>query len=240
MEYIRDLRDMSWTKTGKRVSYKSIFFYFSRLCHEQQEILAEGDDESVTRRSLSRLRGLQQVELVFVDDTKKPFSWLAGRVFVDWRDSFPLHLETVLDAMVAARDGGVLLKSFKISGLYSEVATGMRQKVEHALGDVEDIHIFDSPALLDFMTTVSLPSLRRLELGACWIWPEDLEKFVRAHERSLRSLHLEDAWILVEEIHDWGVSLRSATDKTIVHKLAEVQKLGILEELTINSSKAEA
>ena len=172
-----------------------------------------------------------------MDGTKKPFSWLSARVFVDWRDSFPLHLKMVLDAMMTARRGGIIFQSFKVSGLYSTIETIMRQKVEGALRDVEDIHIFDCPTLLDFMTTISLPSIRRLELGTCWIRPADLESFVHSHANSLRFIHLEDTWLLVEKVHDWGIRLCSGTTKIISDNLADVLNLGILQELTINKKE---
>ena len=236
-EYVRDLRELPWTTSGKQISYHTIYSYFAHLCREQQNIITKGKDNAATQKSISRFQRLQEVDIAFVDSTTKPFSWLSGRIFVDWRVSFPLHLETILDAMMAARRKGIVFRSFKVSGLYSAIETTMCHKVEDALHDVEDIHIFDCPALLDFMTTISLPSLRRLELGTCWIWPADLERFVRSHAKSLRFVHMEDAWLLVEKVHAWGIRLCSGTTKTIVDNLADIFSLGILQELTINKKE---
>ena len=233
-EYIRDLRELPWITSGTRVSYHTIYSYFARLGREQQDILSENQDTKATQISISHFHSLQEIDIAFVDCTKRPFNWLAGRVFIDWRDSFPLHLETILEAMTTAQKRGIVFRSFKVSGLYSAIETTMHQKVEDALRDVEDIHIFDSPTLLDSMATISLPSLRRLELGTCWIWPADLERFVRSHADSLRSIHLEDAWLVVEKFHDWGIKLSSGTAKTIADNLADVRSLGVLQELTIN------
>lgn len=236
-EYVRDLRELR-TTSGKQISYHAIYSYFAHLCREQQDVLTQIKDNTAAQKSMSRFHFLREVDIAFVDGTKKPFSWLSGRVFVDWRYSFPLHLEMVLDAMITARRRGIVFQSFKVSGLYSPIETIMRQKVEDALRDVEDIHIFDSPTLLDFMTTISLPSIRRLELGTCWIWPADLERVVLSHANSLRFIHLEDAWLLDEKVHDWGIRLCSGTTKTISDNLADILNLGILQELTINKKEA--
>ena len=233
-EYLQDLRELSWISSGKQISYHTIYSYFARVCREQQNIITKGKDRTATEKSISRFHRLQEVDIAFVNSTMKPFSWISGRVFVDWRDSFPLHLETILDAMMTGRRKGIVFRSFKVSGLYSAVETTMCHKVEDALHDVQDIHIHDSPALLEFMAIISLPSLRRLELGTCWIWPADLERFVCLHANSLQFVHLEDAWVLVEEVHAWGIRLCSGTTKTIADNLANVFSLGILQELTIN------
>ena len=39
--------------------------------------------------------------------------------------------------------------------------------VADALYNVEDLRLVDSPSLLEFMSTVPLASVRRLELGSC-------------------------------------------------------------------------
>ena len=233
-EYIQDLRESSWTSNGKKISYHTIYWYFAHLCREQQNIITKCKDRTATQKSISRFHRLRELDITFVNSTMKPFSWLSGRMFVDWRDSFPLHLETILDAMVTGRRKGIVFQTFKVSGLYSAVDTTMCHKVEDALHDVKDIHIYDSPTLLNFMAVISLPSLRRLELGTCWIWPADLERFVRLHANSLRFVHLEDAWMLVEKVHAWGIRLCSGTTNTIADNLADVFSLGILQELTIN------
>ena len=73
--------------------------------------------------------------------------------------------------------------------------------VADALYNVEDLRLVDSPSLLEFMSTVPLASVRRLELGSCWLYVPDLEKFVVSHAKSLQFLHLEDTWMPIEKVH---------------------------------------
>lgn len=106
--------------------------------------------------------------------------------------------------------------------------------VADALYNVEDLRLVDSPSLLEFMSTVPLASVRRLELGSCWLCVPDLEKFVVSHAKSLQFLHLEDTWMPIEKVHYWGLSLCDSSAETILTNIACIRRCGILQELTIN------
>ncbi|GMF77643.1 unnamed protein product [Aspergillus oryzae] len=222
---------------GRRVSYNMIYSYFAELAREQQTILTERIDSITLVQCIPRFLHLQSIELPFIDSTKKPFCWLSGRLFVGWRDSYPVHFETVIDAMVAARRNGIIVRKFKVSGFYSKISmpgTSLFRKVMEALHNVEDLRLVDSSRLLNFMRQVSLPSVRRLELAKCWLSVKDLEEFFRVHSGTLHSLHLEDTWLPTETVHEWGISLCSGSIETIVDRLATIRRLGTLRRLTIN------
>ncbi|KAE8334767.1 hypothetical protein BDV24DRAFT_156594 [Aspergillus arachidicola] len=172
-EYNRDQRELCWNFHGRRVSYNMIYSYFAELAREQQTILMERIDSITLVQCIPRFLHLQSIELTFIDSTKKPFCWLSGRLFVGWRDSYPVHFETVIDAMVAARRNGIII---------SMPGTSLLRKVMEALHNVEDLRLVD----------ISLPSVRRLELAKCWLSVKDLEEFFHVHSGTLHSLHLED------------------------------------------------
>ncbi|KAE8396768.1 hypothetical protein BDV37DRAFT_277390 [Aspergillus pseudonomiae] len=214
-EYNRDQRELCWNFHGRRVSYNMIYSYFAELAREQQTILMERIDSITLVQCIPRFLHLQSIELSFIDSTKKPFCWLSGRLFVGWRDSYPVHFETVIDAMVAARRNGIIVRKFKVSGFYSKISmpgTSLLRKVMEALHNVEDLRLVD----------ISLPSVRRLELAKCWLSVKDLEEFFHVHSGTLHSLHLEDTWLPTETVHEWGISLST------------IRRLGTLRRLTIN------
>ncbi|KAH3511103.1 hypothetical protein KXV55_002475 [Aspergillus fumigatus] len=236
-EYARDRRDAYWNSYGTRISYTTIQNYFSRLADEQQRILERGRDLVTFQTCLPRLVNLKTIQLHFVEGIKEPFRWFAGRVFVDWKDSFPDRFKSILHAMVGAKDNGVTIRTFQISGFYSRLLVSnseLPSLASDALSSVEDLQLIDSPSMLEFMSHVHLPCLRRFALESCWLWIPELEQFILAHAGILRVLHLQDTWIQSETIHDWGISLSLGNTKTIVEGLSKVRAGKILSQLTIN------
>ncbi|KAK9646477.1 hypothetical protein HCH54_005222 [Aspergillus fumigatus] len=236
-EYARDRRDAYWNSYGTRISYTTIQNYFSRLADEQQRILERGRDLVTFQTCLPRLVNLKTIQLHFVEGIKEPFRWFAGRVFVDWKDSFPDRFKSILHAMVRAKDNGVTIRTFQIAGFYSRLLVSnseLPSLASDALSSVEDLQLIDSPSMLEFMSHVHLPSLRRFALESCWLWIPELEQFILAHAGILRVLHLQDTWIQSETIHDWGISLSLGNTKTIVEGLSKVRAGKILSQLTIN------
>jgi hypothetical protein len=182
------------------------------------------------------------VKLSFIDGIKQPFTWFGGRVFIDWKDSFPIHLETVIHGMIAARRDGAVIRSFEVSGFDSRLAASENELSEimgDALFNVEDLRLIDSPSLLDFMSNVPLNFVRRLELESCWLCVPDLEKFVISHAKSLQVLHLDDTWMPVEKVYYWGISLCDSSAETILTNIACIRRCGILQELTINKGSTD-
>ncbi|KAL4888214.1 hypothetical protein BDV59DRAFT_196627 [Aspergillus ambiguus] len=242
-EYIRDLRDLYWNPDKNRVSYQAVHSYFAGLACEQQELLANYEDLRALKESLPRLRRLGTIRINFVDSTTAPFRWFSNRVFVDWKDSFPLHLEAISEAMIAARNFGVSVHSFSISGFYSEIPASsvvVSEKVKRALRDLRHLHVIDSPSFLKFISAIRLPALHRLELERCCVQATDLERFICDHAHTLRFLHLEDVWLPVERRHEWGISLYTSVTKTSVAHINNIRRLGILRELTINKAGSES
>lgn len=139
--------------------------------------------------------------------------------------------------MINARTDGVVVRTFEVFGFYSKLENcdnELSETMAKALYNVEDLRLIDSPSLLEFMSTFSLPSIRRLELGACWLCVPDLKKFIVTHRKSIRSLHLEDTWLPIERLHYWGFSLCDSASETILTNIAGIREREILQELTIN------
>lgn len=139
--------------------------------------------------------------------------------------------------MVAARRHGAVIRRFEVSGFYSRLAASdneLSDLMADALYNVDDLRLIDSPSLLDFMSNVSMASVRRLKLGSCWLCVPDLERFVISHAKSLQFLHLDDTWMPVEKVHYWGISLCDSSAETILANIACIRECGILHELTIN------
>jgi hypothetical protein len=191
---------------------------------------------------LSRLTNLKSIQLHFVEGIKEPFRWFAGRVFVDWKDSFPDRFKSILHAMVRAKDNGVVIRTFQISGFYSRLLVSdseLSRLASDALSSVEELQLIDSPSMLEFMSYVHLPSLRRFALESCWLWIPELEQFIVAHAGTLRVLHLQDTWIQSETIHDWGISLSLGNTKTIIEGLSKVRAGKVLSQITINEGEVD-
>lgn len=74
--------------------------------------------------------------------------------------------------MVTAQDTGLALKCLEIDGMHSKLTTEDSYNLEvakTALAKVKRLKLIDSPGFLGFLSPVPLPSLRRLELGRCWL-----------------------------------------------------------------------
>lgn len=226
-EYARD------EGRGKGLPYIDIYFYFSRLSQEQQRILRKNQDAMAFRACLPRFPQLIAIRLSFVDGINQPFRSLGGSVFLDWKDSFPTHLINVVEGMGAAMRNEVVIRTFEVSGFYSQLAADNKlfEGMASALHYVEDLRLIDSPSLLEFMSTLTLPSIHRLELENCWLCVRDLEDFVNTHAKTLQFLHLEDTWLPVEKDHHWGLD---STAHTVLMNIASIKERGVLKKLTIN------
>ena len=144
--------------------------------------------------------------------------------------------------MIAARKNGVAIRTFEVSGFYSQLTVdgnGLSGMMAEALHNVEDLRLIDSPSLLEFMATIFLGSVRRLELETCWLCVRDLEQFVITNAKTLQFLHLEDTWVAAANLHYWGLSLCDSSSETIVANIACIRELGILRGVTINRGKAD-
>jgi hypothetical protein len=143
--------------------------------------------------------------------------------------------------MVVAKETGISISEFRITGFYPRVASEDRfvwGLTAEALSNVEELQVIDSPAMMEYLVPVPLPRLRRFELGSCWLSCAHLEAFVYAHASTLRYLHLEDIWLLQAQNDEDGVHLSLASAKSVLQSLSRVRNSGILQELTINRRRA--
>lgn len=239
-EYVRDRRDL-WTSRGRGVTYSKVYSYFCARCREQQEILRTDRDIITLCASLPRFANLRAIHMRFGDGIPPPFRWFSGRVLLDGPLSFGSHLEKMATAMIVAKKTGISISEFRITGFYPRVASEdpcVWDLTAEALSNVEELHVIDSPAMMECLVPIPLPRLRRLELGSCWLSCAHLEAFVYAHASTLRFLHLEDIWLLQVQNDADGVRLSLASAKSVLQSLSRVRRSGILQELTINRRQA--
>ncbi|CAG8902312.1 unnamed protein product [Penicillium egyptiacum] len=196
-EFVRDQNDSFWGRGGERVTYNSIYSYFNCLAKEQQRILDTREDLKAFRRSIPRFASLHSVHITYVAGVHKSYLWFAPRVFADWNYSFIIHLETIIDAMVVAKENDILVRCFQISGFYAHPRAcvgSLRHKMADGLSNIETLCLDDSPNLIDFMSKVHLPVLRHFELGRCWVTYEDIQSVLNAHLQ-VRSVQLSKIWL---------------------------------------------
>ncbi|PYI13432.1 hypothetical protein BO99DRAFT_347395 [Aspergillus violaceofuscus CBS 115571] len=236
-EYVRDQKDLIWSFRGKQVPYKDIYTYFSHLVHEQRKILQRCVDLRSLCTSFPRFRGLQSIEVEFADGIKSPFRWFASRLFVDWEESFLLHFEALLDAILATKREGTRITSLKISGFYSHLPMTdfyLAEKLTAAVEDIASLHLIDSPYLLDAMTTVPFPALRQLVLGHCWLGESELGGFVTNKADTLQCLELNNVSVSAEKVHPSGISLYRCDIQAVAESMLRIRSQGILRRIIIN------
>jgi hypothetical protein len=184
-EYARDQEDFRWELRGKQFSYKAIFSYFRRLARSQSMLLEERMDIHIFSASLRHLSNLSTVKLSFHGAKEDQLLWFSNRLFLGGENALLVHLEAVLLGLAAAQDTGLALKCFEIVGMHSKLTTkdnSILEVAKTALAKVESLKLIDSPGSLKFLSSVPLPSLRRLELGKCWLVGLDINAFLQPHE----------------------------------------------------------
>lgn len=85
--------------------------------------------------------------------------------------------------MAVTQSIGLTLKCIKINRIYSKLATkdnNILEIVKAALAKVESLTLIESPGFLGFISSVPLPSLRRLKLAKYWLIGFNLRKFLKA------------------------------------------------------------
>jgi hypothetical protein len=190
-EYARDQKDFHWALQGKQFSYNAIFAYFKRLAIAQNMLLKERMDIRIFTGSLRHLFNLSTVKLSFHGAKEDQLLWFAHRIFLSsGENSLLVHLEAILRGVVAAQDTGLALKRFEIDGMHSKLTTkdsNILEVAKAALAKVESLKLIDSPRFLEFLSSVPLPSLRRLELEQCWSVGLGIKSFLQP--RDGRVLH---------------------------------------------------
>ncbi|KAB8069864.1 hypothetical protein BDV29DRAFT_194567 [Aspergillus leporis] len=216
---------------------RTIYYEASELLDPRKGIIRSAQDAKVLCASFPCFPHLDTILLRFADNIKQPFQWLADRVLLDGRLSFPDHIEKVATAIVAAKEHGISIHTFAIFGFYprslseSPLRSGL---LNDALADIQELRVEESPAVLEFFTQNPLPHLRRFELGSYWISATELEEFIYAHANTLRFLHLEDIWLLNEKHEESSIYLSLASTEAILESISHIRRSGILRELTMN------
>lgn len=237
LEYVRDERDFRWAYHGRQITYKRIYSYFKDLSEEQQAIIQADHDFMSFSSCLPRFLRLRSLEICLTNNIEKPFRWFTGRMLVDWKNSFPDHLEAVLQGLCAARENGITIHTLQVTGFYSRlplVGSRVSSLAVCALHTVEELYLVDSPGLFDFIAATRLPSVRVLELENCWLRVPELQKVLLTHGKTLEILHLENVWLPSERFYDWGVSLSLGTTSTVVDGISNIRTGEAMREFTIN------
>jgi hypothetical protein len=175
--------------------------------------------------------------LRFAEKIKQPFHWLADRVLLDGQLSFPDHVKKVATAIKAAKEYGISIQTFEISGFHPRSLSQEPYESDlltDALSDIQELRLEDSLALLGFFSRSPLPSLQRFELGSYWMSSTELGEFVYTHANTLRYLHLQDIWLLREKHEEGDIDLSLASTDAILESIRDIRCSGILHELTMN------
>ncbi|KAJ5328739.1 hypothetical protein N7452_009129 [Penicillium brevicompactum] len=167
-EYARDQEDFRWELRGKQFSYRAIFSYFRKLARAQSMVLKERMDIHIFTGSLRNLSNLNTVKLSFHGTKEDQLLWFSNRLFLGGENSLLVHLEAVFRGVAAAQDTGLTLKYLEIDGMHSKLTSkdsNILEVAKTALAKVESLTLIDSPGSLEFLSSVPLTSLRRLELA---------------------------------------------------------------------------
>ncbi|BAE61473.1 unnamed protein product [Aspergillus oryzae RIB40] len=208
-----------------------------RIDPHQQEIIQSNRDLTSLCTSLPLFTGLDTIQLCFSSYFKPPFDWCAERMLLDGQLSFPRHVEVMATAIAAAKKYRVAIRTLIISGFYPRVLCHSRlvtDIINEAFSDVKELQLHDSPAILNFFEQCPLPQLERFEIGCYWMSVSHLERFIYAHARTIKFLHLEDIWLFRENREGNILNLTLADTKMILDSLTNIRYSGILSELTIN------
>jgi hypothetical protein len=108
--------------------------------------------------------------------------------------------------LVAAQDTGLALKCFEIDRMLSKLTTkdsNILEVIKTALAKVESLKLIDSPGSLEFLSSIPLPSLRRLELKKCWLVGLNIKALLQPHDRRVLHTHFTERNQLYHET--WNI-----------------------------------
>lgn len=174
-------------------------------------LLKERSDIRIFSESLPYLLNLRAIKLSFTKTREDQFLWFANRLFLESEESFLIHLETVSRGIVAAHHNEIAIESVEIDGLHPKSAftdANIPEVVKAALMLIKDFKLVDSPRLLKLMSSVPLPSLRRLELASCWLVGSDLVQFLELHEVVVQHVHFHSIRPLYESLQQMGKCMK--------------------------------
>lgn len=233
-EYARDQNDFHWDLRGKEFSYKAIHSYFRGLARGQYGLLKERSDIQTFSECLPRLLNLTTIKLSFTGAKEDQLLWFTNRIYLESGDSFPIHLETVLRGMVKSQHNGIIVESIEIDGMhpYSTTTEGdILEIAGAALMHVKTFKLMGSSSLLELMSSIPLPSLRRFELANCWLAGSDLIRFLEFHQGIVQHAHFHSISLFYER---FGETDRcSETLQRLLEVVSDSGNIGKLENLVI-------
>ncbi|KAL4931020.1 uncharacterized protein BDV17DRAFT_297505 [Aspergillus undulatus] len=163
--------------------------------------------------SLPNLPNLQTIEMNLAHGIKDQFGHASGYMPPS-HDCYLNHLEKLLTAAAVAQENGIVIRAFYISGFYHQAAIEdcfLQALASKALSDVEEIRIISTSPILPFLRLIDI-----------WLSLTTLEEFLH-NAKQLRSLYMEDIWIIDELVtHGGEFGLSKGLNISIV---------GILERL---------
>ncbi|KAL4960584.1 F-box protein [Aspergillus stella-maris] len=174
--------------------------------------------------SLPHLPNLHTLEISLTNDLKDQFGH-ASVYMPSGKDCYLSHLEKLLTAAVAARRNGIIIRSLYISGFYHQAAIEdcfLQALALNALSSIEELRVISTSPMLPLLERLHLLRLQRVELIDVWLSLSTLEGLLR-NSKGLRSLYLEDIWLVDELV---GSSGEFGLSKGLV-----VSIVGVLERL---------
>lgn len=138
------------------------------------------------------------LKLSFDETHHNRFFWFASRAFQDWNNSFPIHFQTIINLLVAARSEGITIECVEITGFHAGLSQSfveLSTLAMKAFSPIKKIRLEDSFSLMSFFAHLELPFLQQLDLKACSIAGSDLGVFVRKHHDSLRRVNLKGVYL---------------------------------------------
>lgn len=223
-DYNRDRREFRLSLYGD-YSYNGIQSFFAETSKDQSSLLENRNDIKRLCDAICYFQNLRSISISFTG-LKEPYMlWFASRVFVEWEISFPLHLETIMHALINARRAGVAIRQVKIDGFYAQISpidqSSFADLLASALLWVEDIQLFDSSSVVELFCRTHLPSLKVLELANCSISGSDLITLFENTQR-LNTLNLHN--ICLPHQHVWGTNGCSKCSFLLFRSLNQISR----------------
>ncbi|KAJ5249300.1 hypothetical protein N7468_000751 [Penicillium chermesinum] len=193
-EYRRDRNEFNWDSAAIEVSYKAAQRHFSAIARDQNEILTRRHDVAIFEGCVKQFLHLDTFKLSFHETQHEKYFWFANRVFIDWKDSFSLHLETMMKALRSAQVQGFSIQTIEVYGFYAGLGknhTDLLALASECLMGISKIKLVDSFSLLHFLAGIHLESLQQIDLVNCGLIVSDLDKFIQRQKVSLKTVRLE-------------------------------------------------
>jgi hypothetical protein len=207
-----DYADISREITGGRdpaerhIPYMLVYNTFRGICKEQREIVDRHEDLIALSAVFSRLPKLTKLGLCFCQTLSKE-NWVP--FFMDrtvGRNTYRHHFHVILDALNAARDHKVFLKSIHFVGLelpyYCSLNTTEAQALRIYLLDIirctKNLSLSGSGSPLKSLTHTTL-HLQQLHLCCLSVPQHTLREFFQNNANSIESVGFHNVRLICSE-----------------------------------------